>query len=69
MNTPSAQFVTSRRIGGYDPIHQINMWGENFKSNSNLNTSASLIVEDMKLDDQVQMFEPFAFWLLGPYSS
>ncbi|KAB1199968.1 Transcription factor TGA1 [Morella rubra] len=52
MNTPSAQFVTSRRIGGYDPIHQINMWGENFKSNSNLNTSASLIVEDMKLDDQ-----------------
>ncbi|KAG6660897.1 transcription factor TGA1 [Carya illinoinensis] len=52
MNSPSAQFVPSRRIGVYDPIHQIGMWGENFKSNSNLNASASLIVEDVKLDSQ-----------------
>ncbi|XP_062148005.1 transcription factor TGA1-like [Alnus glutinosa] len=52
MNSPSAHFVPARRIGVYDPIHQINMWGENFKSNSNLNTSASLIVEEVKLDDQ-----------------
>ncbi|XP_035550712.1 transcription factor TGA1-like isoform X3 [Juglans regia] len=52
MNSPSAQFVTSRRMGVYDPIHQMSMWGENFKSNSNLNSPASLIVEDVKLDSQ-----------------
>ncbi|XP_059431805.1 transcription factor TGA1-like isoform X2 [Corylus avellana] len=52
MNSPSAHFVPARRIAVYDPIQQISMWGENFKSNSNLNTSASLIVEDVKLDNQ-----------------
>jgi hypothetical protein len=62
MNSPSAHFVPARRIGVYDPIHQINMWGENFKSNSNLNTSASLIVEDVKLDDQVKIIEGYVSW-------
>ncbi|KAE7998155.1 hypothetical protein FH972_002728 [Carpinus fangiana] len=57
MNSPSAHFVPARRIAVYDPIQQISMWGENFKSNSNLNTPASLIVEDVKLDNQVEIFE------------
>jgi len=52
MNSTSAQFVTTRRIGVYEPIHQISTWGENFKSNSNLNTSSSLILEDTKLNNQ-----------------
>ncbi|XP_075654284.1 transcription factor TGA1-like isoform X1 [Castanea sativa] len=52
MNSTSAQFVTTRRIGVYEPIHQISTWGENFKSNGNLNTSSSLILEDTKLDNQ-----------------
>lgn len=62
MNSPSAHFVPVRRIGGYDPMQQISMWGENFKSNSNLNTSASLIVEDVKLDNQVEIFEGYVSW-------
>ncbi|KAK4585282.1 hypothetical protein RGQ29_022802 [Quercus rubra] len=52
MNSTSAQFVTTRRIGVYEPIHQISTWGENFKSHGNLNTSSSLILEDTKLDNQ-----------------
>ncbi|WVZ05505.1 hypothetical protein V8G54_018851 [Vigna mungo] len=37
----------------YDPIHQISMWGEGFKSNGNLSASMPLIDEtDMKLDSQ-----------------
>lgn len=47
----SAQFVSSRRMSVYDPIHQINMWGEGFKSNGNLSTSMPLIDEaDLKFD-------------------
>ncbi|KAK7830699.1 transcription factor tga1, partial [Quercus suber] len=52
MNSTSAQFVTTRRIGVYEPIPQISTWGENFKSNGNLNSSSSLILEDTKLDNQ-----------------
>ncbi|KAH8502864.1 hypothetical protein H0E87_014243 [Populus deltoides] len=51
-------------MGIYDPMHQIGMWGENFKSNGNPNTStmfiagnpnasASMIIApDTKLDNQ-----------------
>ncbi|KAI9165609.1 hypothetical protein LWI28_017343 [Acer negundo] len=53
MNSPSAQFVTPRQMGIYEPIHQIGMWGENYRNNGNLNTSTSIIAEvDTKLDDQ-----------------
>ncbi|KAL3591632.1 hypothetical protein D5086_010272 [Populus alba] len=64
MNSASTQFVTSGRTGIYDPMHQIGMWGENFKSNRNTSTStmfiadnpnpsASIIIApDSKLDDQ-----------------
>ncbi|KAL9340477.1 hypothetical protein Peur_066696 [Populus x canadensis] len=64
MNSTSTQFVTPGRMGIYDPMHQIGMWGENFKSNGNPNSStmfiagnpnasASMIIApDTKLDNQ-----------------
>ncbi|XVE83220.1 hypothetical protein DITRI_Ditri16bG0069800 [Diplodiscus trichospermus] len=53
MNSPSTQFVPSRRMGIYEPIPQIGMWGENFKSNGNPHTSASVIVEvDNKIENE-----------------
>ncbi|KAE9608037.1 putative transcription factor bZIP family [Lupinus albus] len=53
MNSPSAQFVSSRSMSVYDPIHQINMWGEGFKSNGNLGATIPLIDEaDLKFDSQ-----------------
>ncbi|KAL2343011.1 hypothetical protein Fmac_004296 [Flemingia macrophylla] len=57
MNSPSSQFVSSTRMGVYDPLNQISMWEENFKSNDNiLSVSASIIEEgDMKLANQVQL--------------
>jgi len=55
MNSASPQFVSARRMSVYDPIHQISMWGEGFKSNGNLSASMPLIDDaDMKLDSQVQ---------------
>lgn len=53
MNSTSAQFVTSRRMGAYEPIHQMSMWGDSFKSNGNLSAPAPIIVDaDVKLNDQ-----------------
>ncbi|XP_061337428.1 transcription factor TGA4-like [Gastrolobium bilobum] len=50
MNSPTAQFA---RMGVYDPLHQISMWGESFKSNGDLSASMPLIDEaDMKFDSQ-----------------
>ncbi|KAG4920168.1 hypothetical protein JHK82_049128 [Glycine max] len=58
MNSASPQFVSSRRMSVYDPIHQISMWGEGFKSNGNLSAAMPLIDEtDMKFDSQVQVYE------------
>lgn len=58
MNSASPQFVSSRRMSVYDPIHQISMWGEGFKTNGNLSASMPLIDEaDMKLDSQVRVYE------------
>ncbi|KAK8653543.1 hypothetical protein V6N13_127538 [Hibiscus sabdariffa] len=45
MDFPSTQFVSSQTMATYEPIHQIGMWGENFKSISNPNISASVIVD------------------------
>ncbi|KAG4169509.1 hypothetical protein ERO13_A12G092700v2 [Gossypium hirsutum] len=53
MDFPSTQFVPSRIMGTYQPIHQIGMWGENFKSIGNPSISASVIVEvDNKLENE-----------------
>lgn len=65
MNSTSTQFVSSRRMGLYDPIHQISMWEENFKSNCNLSASVPLIDEaDLKLDNQVQLHKTCAYIFL-----
>ncbi|KAF2284102.1 hypothetical protein GH714_019023 [Hevea brasiliensis] len=65
-------------MGMYDPIHQIGMWGENFKSNGISNASTSmfiagnpnssqpiLIAADTKLDNQS---EDTSHGTLGPSS-
>ncbi|KAK4485961.1 hypothetical protein RD792_008614 [Penstemon davidsonii] len=52
MNSTSTQFVPSRRMGIYESIHQMSMWGD-FKGNNFLDTSPPLILEvDAKLDNQ-----------------
>ncbi|XP_068470472.1 transcription factor TGA1-like isoform X2 [Phaseolus vulgaris] len=57
MDASSSQFVSTRRMEVYDPIHQLSMWEENFKSNVNTLTASTSIIEelDMKLDNQVQV--------------
>ncbi|GAV59937.1 bZIP_1 domain-containing protein/DOG1 domain-containing protein [Cephalotus follicularis] len=53
MNTFPTQFVTSRRMEIDDAMHQIGIWGENFKSNGIPNPSAPIIIEaDTKLGSQ-----------------
>ncbi|XP_052198016.1 transcription factor TGA1-like isoform X2 [Diospyros lotus] len=44
MTSPTAQFVTSRRLGLYEPIHQISMWAD-FKGNEFPNASVSMFDE------------------------
>ncbi|KAG6386717.1 hypothetical protein SASPL_151890 [Salvia splendens] len=52
MNSTSTQFVPSRRMGIYEPIHQMSMWGD-FKGNNCLDASTPMILEvDPKLDNQ-----------------
>ncbi|OIW17869.1 hypothetical protein TanjilG_14115 [Lupinus angustifolius] len=46
MNSSSSAFVSSRRMGAYDPINQITMWEENFVTNG------TLIDAGTKLDNQ-----------------
>lgn len=57
MDSTSSQFVSARRMSVYDPIHQLSMWEENFKSNdNNLTVSTSIIEEaDMKFGNQVHI--------------
>ncbi|KAI3868486.1 hypothetical protein MKX03_035659 [Papaver bracteatum] len=51
MNSPTTQFATSRRMGIYDPPHQVSMWTDAFKIHNGPNSAASMIVEmDNKLD-------------------
>lgn len=67
MDSSSSQFVSSRNIGVYDPMHQFSIWEEHFKTNGDLSASMSLIDEaDMKLNNQVrvQNFTKFMFMLL-----
>ncbi|XP_071722673.1 transcription factor TGA1-like isoform X2 [Rutidosis leptorrhynchoides] len=46
MNSASMQFVMSRRMEIYEPMHQIGMWGEDYKSSDILNTST--IIEPVR---------------------
>ncbi|PIA47973.1 hypothetical protein AQUCO_01400518v1 [Aquilegia coerulea] len=53
MSSPSTQFATARRMGIYDPIHQVSMWGESFKADTSPNTGVSSLVEmDPKYDNK-----------------
>ncbi|XP_042507728.1 transcription factor TGA4-like [Macadamia integrifolia] len=45
MSSPSTQFAASRRMGIYEPAHQISMWRETFKGSMSPNTGVSAIVE------------------------
>ncbi|GER47589.1 bZIP transcription factor family protein [Striga asiatica] len=52
MNSASTQFVPARRMGIYEPIHQMGMWGD-FKGKACLDESSPLIFDvDAKLDNQ-----------------
>ncbi|KZV35655.1 hypothetical protein F511_30011 [Dorcoceras hygrometricum] len=52
MNSMSTHFVPSRRMGIYEPIHQMAMWGD-FKDSNCDDTSPPLILEiEGKLDNQ-----------------
>ncbi|XP_065874543.1 transcription factor TGA1 isoform X2 [Euphorbia lathyris] len=44
MNSTSTQFVPSGRMGMYEPIHQMGMWGESFRGNGIQNASASMFI-------------------------
>lgn len=52
MNSTSTHFVPSRRMGIYEPIHQMTMWGD-FKENNCEDASPPIILEiEGKLDNQ-----------------
>uniref|UniRef100_I1MAP0 Transcription factor TGA7 n=1 Tax=Glycine max TaxID=3847 RepID=I1MAP0_SOYBN len=40
MNSSSTQLVLTKRMGIYDPFHQVNMWGDSFKIDGSLNSIA-----------------------------
>lgn len=63
MNFGSTQFIPSRRMGLYEPIHQMAMWGD-FKGGNCLDTSPPSILEvDAKLDNQS---EDTSHGIVGP---
>ncbi|KAK9678650.1 hypothetical protein RND81_11G225400 [Saponaria officinalis] len=45
MNTPSTQFVVSRKMNIYEPLHQISSWVDNFRDDGYMNVSPSTILE------------------------
>ncbi|XP_057528901.1 transcription factor TGA4 isoform X2 [Amaranthus tricolor] len=45
MNSASAQFVMSRRMNMYEPLHQISSWVDSFRDDAFPNVSPSTIVE------------------------
>lgn len=52
MNSSSTQYLNSKRMDVYEPMHQFSMWGD-FKGNIYQDTSATMIIEvDTKLDNQ-----------------
>ncbi|KAM7514621.1 hypothetical protein LguiA_004204 [Lonicera macranthoides] len=53
MASTSTQFATSRRMGIYDPIHQISMWDDAFVGDISPNTGISTILQvDPMLDNK-----------------
>lgn len=40
MSSSSTQLVLAKRMGIYDPFHQVSMWGDTFKIDGSLNSIA-----------------------------
>lgn len=56
MHSTTTQYVASRRMGLYEPMHPIGMWGD-FKGNGCANASASMILQvETNLDNQVMFY-------------
>lgn len=54
MNSSSTKFYNPGRMGLYEPLHHIGMWGETFRTSANLDAQSSFIIEaDTKLETQV----------------
>lgn len=52
MNSSSTQYLNSKRMDVYEPMHQFSMWGD-FKGNIYQDAAATMIIEvDAKLDNQ-----------------
>nr|XP_043617123.1 transcription factor TGA1-like isoform X2 [Erigeron canadensis] len=52
MNSSSTQYITSKRMDVYEPMHQFSLWGD-YKGNIYQDAAASMILEvDTKLDNQ-----------------
>uniref|UniRef100_A0A803KSN8 Uncharacterized protein n=1 Tax=Chenopodium quinoa TaxID=63459 RepID=A0A803KSN8_CHEQI len=45
MNSPTAQFLVSRRMNIYEPLHQISSWVDSFRDDGFPNVSPSTVVE------------------------
>lgn len=55
MASPSTQFATTRRMGIYDPLHQISMWEDMFGGDISPNTGTSAILQaDARLVNKVE---------------
>lgn len=56
--------MTPRRMGIYDPMHEISMWGDSFRINGQPNASLPPIIEmDTKIDQQVSIFSCLIIFL------
>jgi transcription factor TGA len=52
MYSSSTQFFMSRRMDFGDPLHQIGMWGDNYKTSTDFLNTSTIIELEAKLDDQ-----------------
>ncbi|KAK3025677.1 hypothetical protein RJ639_042017 [Escallonia herrerae] len=68
MASPSTQFATSRRMGIYDPLHQISMWEDTFEGDisPNIGMSSIVQVDTRLLDNKVNIIEYTSHESLGP---
>lgn len=63
MASPSSQFAIARKMGIYDPLHQISMWEETFEGGISPITGTDTILQaDVRLDNKVIITE---FMLFG----
>ncbi|KAG4918313.1 hypothetical protein JHK82_055770 [Glycine max] len=68
MDATSSPFVSSRRMGVYDPIHQIRTWEENLGLKAYVQQLESCRLQVVQLEQEVdhakqQVFTP-SFWFV-----